>query len=406
MVDAAECLEGLAALAGVTLSGGTAYDWAGIEADLGTRLPADYKLLAEVFPSGWFRQFVRPRKPSRPAGGAQRFLDEFPARQAATLRRWRAEGQVSFPYPVYPDSGGLLLWGSIRNGGYALWLTGAGEPQDWPVVLTSQQCDHWERFDGTVCEFLTEVAAARYDARGFTDGPMRVVVYASGEQDVTAPPMILSSRPVFEPDSQPPPEARPTAAIPPPDFWPTRLRHAGGPAAVNEMRVLRDLIGPPPTAVPTVDWAAVQVRLGVRLPADYRQFIDTYGPGTLGDIRVMAPVAPGEMDLFALLERKYQQVRGIVRTGNEPPVYPEQGGTIFWGETADGWSCGWAPVGTDPDAWTVAAIMPTPDLRGFSVRPGLSFSSMLKEYIQQLPGQPKLILRDPPPGPVTFTPCQ
>jgi hypothetical protein len=38
--------------------------------------------------------------------------------------------------------------------------------------------------------------------------------------------------------------------------------------------------------------------------------------------------------------------------------------------------------------------------------PGLSFSSMLKEYIRQLPGQPKLILRDPPPGPVTFTPYQ
>ena len=406
MVDAVECLEGLAAIAGVSLSGGTAYDWAGVEADLGTRLPADYKLLTEVFPAGWFRQFVRPRKPARPAAGAQGFLDEFPARQAATLRRWRAEGQVSFPYPVYPDPGGLLLWGSIRDGGYAFWLTESGDPGDWPVVIASQQCDHWERFDGTVCEFLTEVAAARYDASGFSEGPIRVVVHASGEQDVTAPPIILASRPVFEPDSQPPPEARTTPAIPSPDFWATRLRHAGGPAAVNEMGVLRELIGPPPTAVPAVDWAAVQVRLGVRLPADYREFIDAYGPGTLGDIRVMAPGAPGEMDLFTLLERKYQQIRGIARIGNAPPVYPEQGGTIFWGETADGWSCGWAPAGTDPDAWTVAAIMPTSDLRGFSVRPGLSFSSMLKEYIQQLPGQPALILRDPPPGPVKFTPYQ
>lgn len=406
MVDATQCLQELAALAGISLGERAEYDWAQIEADLGLRLPADYKALAEAFPSGWFRQFVRPRKPAGLVGRPQRLLDEFSARQAATLRRWRAEGQVSFPYPVYPDPGGLLLWGSIRDGGYALWLTGAGEPEDWPVVIASQKCDHWERFDGTVCEFLTEVAAARYDATGFSAGPIRVVVYASGEQDVTAPPIILARRPVFEPDSLPPPEARPTPTIPPPDFWLTRLRHAGGPAAVNEMGVLRELIGPPPTAVPAVDWAAVHVRLGVRLPADYREFIDAYGPGILGDIRIMAPGAPDEMDLFALLERKYQQVRGIVRIGNAPPAYPEQGGTIFWGETADGWSCGWAQAGKDPDAWTVAAIMPTRDLRGFSVRPGLSFSSMLKEYIQQLPGQPKLLLRDPPPGPVTFTPYQ
>jgi hypothetical protein len=46
VVDAAECLGGLAALAGVSLTEGTAYDWDEIEADLGTRLPADYKLLA------------------------------------------------------------------------------------------------------------------------------------------------------------------------------------------------------------------------------------------------------------------------------------------------------------------------------------------------------------------------
>lgn len=49
--------------------------------------PADHKLLAEAFPSGWFRQFVRPRKPARLAGGAQRLLGEFEVGQVEDLRR-------------------------------------------------------------------------------------------------------------------------------------------------------------------------------------------------------------------------------------------------------------------------------------------------------------------------------
>src|SRR5260370_22182566 len=122
VVDAAECLEGLAALAGVSLTGGSGYDWDGIEADLGTRLPAHYKLLAEAFPGGWFRQFVRPTKPARLAGGAQRLLGEFEARNVATLRRWPEQGDDMVPYPVYPEPGGLLLWGGTSEGGNACGL--------------------------------------------------------------------------------------------------------------------------------------------------------------------------------------------------------------------------------------------------------------------------------------------
>ena len=47
------------------------------------------------------------------------------------------------PYPVYPEPGGLLPWGGIRDGGYAFWLTGPGEPVGWPVVLASEKCGHW-----------------------------------------------------------------------------------------------------------------------------------------------------------------------------------------------------------------------------------------------------------------------
>ncbi len=130
MVDAAQCVAGLAALAGVSLAGGTAYDWDEIEADLGTRLPADYKLLAEAFPGGWFRQFVRPHKPARQVGGTQWLLGEWAAGQVENVRMWRAQGDGTVPYPVYPEPSGLLLWGALRDSGYAFWLTDRGEPED------------------------------------------------------------------------------------------------------------------------------------------------------------------------------------------------------------------------------------------------------------------------------------
>ena len=47
----------------------------------------------------------------------------------------------------------------------------------------------------------------------------------------------------------------------------------------------------------------------------------------------MAPGAPGEMDLFALLDRTYARARDWEERVmfREPPLYPEPGGTVSWG---------------------------------------------------------------------------
>lgn len=188
------------------------------------------------------------------------------------------------------------------------------------------------------------------------------------------------------------------AAVTSVDFWVTQVRLAGDRLPVNELGAVRELIGPPPVAVPEVDWAAVHARLGFRLPADYREFIGAYGAGTLGDIRILAPGAPGDWDLFALLEQAYQQIPVVVRIGNGPRVNP-----VFWGETAGGWSCAWVPASSNPDEWIVAEIKSPDDmLGGGGVRPGRSFSSTLKEQVQD----ERVHRRDRPPGPVTFTSCR
>jgi hypothetical protein len=168
------------------------------------------------------------------------------------------------------------------------------------------------------------------------------------------------------------------------------------------MAALRELLGPPAAAVRPVDWDEVRARLGTGLPADYREFIDTYGPGRLGDVAIMAPGAPGNWDLFELLDRKWLQAQGTGFIATvDSPFHPEPGGTISWGETADCWTCCWAPAEADPDAWNVAVLMPTPELRGYRLIAGVSFTSALRRYMA---GQPDPLPRASEGRPVTFTP--
>jgi len=384
----------------VRASEGRFFDWPTIEGDLGLRLPSDYKLLAESFPAGWFRRFVRVWRPERWPDGRVRLLGEAAAGGLEYIREFRETGEGEFPYPIFPEPGGVLPWGYTRTAGQVFWLTGPGDPDGWPVVVATEECDYWDRFDGTACEFLIEVTAARYDARGFTEGP--ILGLQHGEQ-----PIDLASRPVFEPETASPPVPAGPPAGPRADFWPLRLKKVSWERLpVNELAAVRELAGPPPPGVRPVDWTGVHARLGFALPSDYRAFIDAYGPGTFGDIRIAAPGAPGEMDLLALLGRKYDQVRYLPRTEWEPPYYPEPGGAVCCGETTGGYTIGWAPVRPDPNQWTVVAIAPTPALNTHRLRANLSFTTTLKQHAEQKPGMKGGLLppRDPSAGPVTFTP--
>ena len=393
MSDRADCVRRLAELAGIGQPEPRAFDWAAIEDHLGLRLPADYKLLAESFPEGWFRLFVSVRLPEQQESGKPRLLSDYAVTELDYLREVRASGESPFPHPVFPEPGGVLPWGSIRSPGLAFWLTGPGDPDDWPVIAATDPGDHWERFDGPVCEFLTEVAAGRYDATGFPD-----LYRENGERWID-----LATRPVFTPFPPPRAPLQPVPDRPMEQFWPVLLRQFESSSPVNEMAALRELVGAPPAGVPAVDWADVHARLGLQLPADYREFIDTYGPGTLGDVRIMAPGQPPEMDLFALLARKYTQVHEVNRDdGVYPPFYPETGGTVCWGETA-GWTCAWLPGAADPDRWAAAVVGADATLWDTHFGVGISFSTMLKAYIQQ-DSLRTLLVRDEPAGPVTYKP--
>ncbi len=360
----------LAGLLGVQPGPQGSFDWGAVEESLGSRLPADYKLLYGSLPDGWIREFVRIIRP----GGAG-----FPVPGLEDMRVWRKDGQGSFPYPMFPDEGGLLPWGVGPGGEAFCWLTEPGDPGKWPVVAADADGTRWRTFGGGgVAEFLIEVASGRYDASF-----LGVDLAARG--------------PVFRPIVT---QAPRRLGGPRADYY-ARLRHDREP--VNEFAELRADLGPGPAGVRPVDWESVEKKLGCRLPSDYKAFADTYGPGTCCDIHVVVPRPGKAHDMFGLVERVQEQVRaadrraqatrGFGRREYEPPVYPEPGGMISWGEAADGSVFGWGPSGPDPSKWGVTVTSPGPDgtigAGAWTYFGGQSFSSLLRK--RPLPEQQVMI---------------
>ncbi|MFG3258849.1 SMI1/KNR4 family protein [Streptomyces sp. NPDC048172] len=123
-------------------------DWAAAERALGTALPADYKRLVETYGRGDFcgelclsTPFDGADNPVRLEGDA---LDVF-----GSMRDTWPE---KYPYPLYPEPGGLLAWGVTEAAGQLCWLT-EGPPETWPVVIWSRDDDH-EKYECGAAAFL------------------------------------------------------------------------------------------------------------------------------------------------------------------------------------------------------------------------------------------------------------
>ncbi|MBD0676020.1 hypothetical protein [Streptomyces sp. CBMA156] len=118
----------------------------------------------------------------------------------------------------------------------------------------------------------------------------------------------------------------------------------------------------PATAEPLLPWDLAQDVAGIRFPADYRAFVDLFGPGELrGELGVVTPrPLPGRPIGVGALSRKVNEL--INDTGaafkqmreDSPdlcpyPVYPEPGGLLCWASNYYGDHCFWLTEGDDPD---------------------------------------------------------
>lgn len=74
-------------------------------------------------------------------------------------------------YPVYPDPGGLLAWGSNIDGDVFFWLTEDPDPDRWPVVMWARGPATMIRFDGGMVDFLVSVLSGEHPQITWLTGP-------------------------------------------------------------------------------------------------------------------------------------------------------------------------------------------------------------------------------------------
>ena len=120
---------------------------------------------------------------------------------------------------------------------------------------------------------------------------------------------------------------------------------------------LTRLIPPPQKPFPAEgDWAAVETRLGLVLPSDFKQIITTYGSGKFfGFISVHSPFATNQRwSLEYQLRLQSENFRQYAREGfGVPfPIYPERSGLVEFGTTENCQCLTWLSKGK-PEDWSL-----------------------------------------------------
>ena len=136
--------------------------WEPIEAELGVTMPQDYKDLMRLYGYGRFFEFLGINTPVgenfnvRLASQARLICDDF-----QTMRE-------EVPYPLWPESGGLLPLGGTDNADRLMWLT-RGCPEEWSVVVWGRAFLSFEEFDCDLTSFLAGLATGEIVPRELPD---------------------------------------------------------------------------------------------------------------------------------------------------------------------------------------------------------------------------------------------
>lgn len=372
------CTDSLIELISLSTRLRQSFDWKAIENKLGSSLPDDYRTLVEVTPQGRFRGFVDLIRPGDIGHPDTDFLGYY-AHRLDDMRSWREAEPSRFPYPIFPESSGLLPWAVTPNHDLVFWLTEGRDPNSWPVVVADNQFATFAPVASSACEFLTMVATGRFDASpyGFD------LTGKPPWRERVMPKSVAPIRPVEQ-------------------YWIDRQLVPGCPE--SKLRELSTSLISSESRPEPVGWSDVEDQFGFALPSDYKLFIDRYGPGDFGDIRVCSPgAAPGDYHLFNLLDRIQRRPAINSRPRKDPPVFPDEAGIVAWGEASDGTICAWAPSARDrPDQWGV--VTSGPELRAYQYHSTKSFSGLLHAYAD-LDRPDPLGFRDiDRPSPVVFIP--
>lgn len=146
-------------------------DWSEIEHHLGLRLPASYTGFVDCYGSGILGLIVfsHPQvEPDSPLYGWADLLSRIKWGESY-LRRRREYSPV--PYPVHPEPGGLILWGTSGDEYQFFFLADpADEPERWPIVWHDGGLNTWDEFPGPFDGFLWKLVTRQLPAEIVGEG--------------------------------------------------------------------------------------------------------------------------------------------------------------------------------------------------------------------------------------------
>ncbi|MFG2575365.1 hypothetical protein [Streptomyces sp. NPDC048481] len=318
-----------------------AVDWAAVQEWLGTRLPEDYRLLAERYGPVDFGDFLWIHVPC--ADTRFDYGDWLRATHREARIARRALPRDERP-AVHPEPGGLLAWGTSRAGDDLFWDTSASDdPDAWTVVVRHTDgvpgngLLPWHRYDLTLTGYLRHTVREGWEAPS-PPGPL--IGPLPGTVARTA--FLGTARPWTPP-----------APIEP------RLSPAERTIALESgtgLDALR-LLTPPPTRPRLGDggWERLAEQLGVGLPGEYRRVMELYGAGCWsGWLRFRDPLRTHAPRFTAFVEEVLEAYESL-REGHAEwyplAVFPAPGGFLPFADSIDGDYLGWLTEGDDPDAW-------------------------------------------------------
>ena len=137
---------------------------------MGTPLPDDYKEFIGRYGTGKIDDFLWVLSPATANPSLNLVVRGEEIRRA--FREYRmaiaAVGKEP-PFDVFPEPGGLLPWGCTENGDVCYWRTGHMDPNEWHVVLNDGRGSMWEKFAGTMTQFLAATLSRRHVSGIITD---------------------------------------------------------------------------------------------------------------------------------------------------------------------------------------------------------------------------------------------
>ncbi|MGW6390202.1 SMI1/KNR4 family protein [Streptomyces sp. NPDC055103] len=116
-------------------------DWSTVEAELGFRLPSDYRLFIDTFGGGTFCD-VNIASPVESGRFGLYDLLTSKAREAFAVPR------NPFVPPVFPEPAGMIGWGETVDGWLCAWAPTDPDPDKWGVVVARPD-RHLQAFDYT-----------------------------------------------------------------------------------------------------------------------------------------------------------------------------------------------------------------------------------------------------------------